>query len=385
MLRLSLFWRASKQEVFQALLEAIRDTRPKSLHADPPSRIGFRPAEGWPGWWPGGQVSVRLWRQGGGTRVDVTSLSGLAPLLPRHMDFIGRAASALGQIPQVRLSAGGLATAADWASGVAVSLLVMAVWGALAALELAMGGRLWRGSIVGFMTLWLPIIVLLSVSWAASHSDPEPKLFGRIPRWANTGPANPPAPRTPGLPEAVWDFCPSCGRRLKGCLRCQGCGLLILGESFQASADLARRVAAHLLDWLLMAVTLVVGWLVLLGLSAQESTSPGKRLLGLRVVDAMGEPLGGGRVWFRELVLKVVLQVLYIPWMAMPIVFLWAIWDRDRQALHDKALDTVVVVARPDERLTARFCPSCGSIRIAGAAFCNVCGRELLPSSKLPT
>lgn len=126
---------------------------------------------------------------------------------------------------------------------------------------------------------------------------------------------------------------------------------------------LARRGAAVLLDFVLLSFLLsLVGWLILLGYPDAEavirSTSavllpliapsiallwwccqgtPGKLLLGCRVVDARS----GGRphVW------QVIVRLLGYAVSALPLGlgFLWMLWDRRRQGWHDKLARTVIV------------------------------------------
>lgn len=111
-------------------------------------------------------------------------------------------------------------------------------------------------------------------------------------------------------------------------------------------APVGRRIAALFIDWglcVLIAYGLLSGrhaaaannWafalfgvLSVLTLGTVGST-PGKRLLGLRVVRVDGGRLGLGGV-----VLRTVLLLLVIP---------AAIWDRDTRGMHDKAVGAVQV------------------------------------------
>ncbi|MDF9812762.1 RDD family protein [Streptomyces sp. SPB162] len=111
-------------------------------------------------------------------------------------------------------------------------------------------------------------------------------------------------------------------------------------------AGVGRRFVAVFVDWTLCLViaygliahrdvhasnpwTLALfGALSVLTLGTLGST-PGKRLLGLRVVG-----LGGGRLRIGPVVLRTVLLLLVIPAM---------VWDRDGRGLHDKAARSVEV------------------------------------------
>ena len=74
--------------------------------------------------------------------------------------------------------------------------------------------------------------------------------------------------------------------------------------------------------------------------------TPGKQLLGIYVIKDNGEPSRWGYTFLREFILKGLLYgflgaiTLYIAWI---LNLLWPFWDRDRQALHDKIVGTLVV------------------------------------------
>jgi uncharacterized RDD family membrane protein YckC len=72
----------------------------------------------------------------------------------------------------------------------------------------------------------------------------------------------------------------------------------------------------------------------------QRGATPGKRLLGIRVVDAAGSgPIGHRRAALRRLVYVLGGLLLYLGW-------LWLLVDRHRQTWHDKAAHTVVLRTR---------------------------------------
>jgi uncharacterized RDD family membrane protein YckC len=111
-------------------------------------------------------------------------------------------------------------------------------------------------------------------------------------------------------------------------------------------APAGRRIAALFVDWtlcLLIAYGLlahdsaravdnwtfvVFGVMSLLAL-ATAGTTPGKRLLGMRVVR-----LGGGRAGVLHVLVRTLLLLLVVPAL---------VWDRDTRGLHDKAAGTVEV------------------------------------------
>ncbi|MYS19556.1 MULTISPECIES: RDD family protein [unclassified Streptomyces] len=111
-------------------------------------------------------------------------------------------------------------------------------------------------------------------------------------------------------------------------------------------APVGRRLAAVFIDWILCVLIAygliahrdynasnpwalgVFGALSLVSLSLIGST-PGKRLLGLRVVR-----LDGGRLKPPAVLVRTVLLLLVVP---------AAVWDRDTRGLHDKAAGAVEV------------------------------------------
>jgi len=126
-----------------------------------------------------------------------------------------------------------------------------------------------------------------------------------------------------------------------------------------------RRVAAYLLDSLIMFVPLfvVIGvaaaadvWAVaLIGYVGTlvlpfvyftffhgdaRGQTPGKRVLGIRVVgDETGRSIGYGRAFGRYAITFV------FGFFVLPIIldYLWPLWDSKNQALHDKVVGSVVV------------------------------------------
>jgi uncharacterized RDD family membrane protein YckC len=119
-------------------------------------------------------------------------------------------------------------------------------------------------------------------------------------------------------------------------------------EGTGSVASTGRRLAAVFIDWSLCYLVsygliaqrdvLKVGiWpsviFFLLGLLTVGTVgqTPGKRLLGLRVVR-----VGGGRASLGQVALRTFLLVLFVPAI---------IWDRDGRGLHDKAVGTVEVRA----------------------------------------
>lgn len=75
---------------------------------------------------------------------------------------------------------------------------------------------------------------------------------------------------------------------------------------------------------------------------------PGKQIVGVRVMRANGEPSNWGHTFLREVVIEWIVVVLSSMTTGIFYVvnYAWPLWDKDRQALHDKMVETLVVVAR---------------------------------------
>ena len=73
-------------------------------------------------------------------------------------------------------------------------------------------------------------------------------------------------------------------------------------------------------------------------LTQQNGQTPGKRLMGIRVVKANGAPLQAADTIIRYV-------GYYINSIVFGIGWFWAIWDKDKQGWHDKLVATYVVKA----------------------------------------
>lgn len=140
--------------------------------------------------------------------------------------------------------------------------------------------------------------------------------------------------------------CPSCGREFGVGAACQFCQQLNGAPSGVHLSSVGRRLGAHLLDGLLTIVTLGIGWLVWTLIIWKNGQSPGKQLLGMRVIDLRSGRSGNwGKMFFREVICKFFIIGLIGGLLIIPSLLgsIWLLWDRNKQELWDKMADTVVV------------------------------------------
>ena len=134
-------------------------------------------------------------------------------------------------------------------------------------------------------------------------------------------------------------------------LICPACGQVISAPAGVRLADLGRRLGAYLLDFVLVFLTLFIGYIIWWLFTLQWGQTPGKQILGIRVIRMDGTESGWWWTFIREFVVKglgvgVVNAIIGLV-IAIPIFtfldLMWAIWDKNRQALHDKVMNTIVV------------------------------------------
>lgn len=102
---------------------------------------------------------------------------------------------------------------------------------------------------------------------------------------------------------------------------------------------LERVLAA--LPGLLLFIGYLIWWLLVLG----RAQTPGKQIVGIQVVMDTGEPLGWGYMFLREFVIKGLLGGFLSSFAGIYFVVdhIWPLFDDDRQAIHDKMVNTLVV------------------------------------------
>lgn len=108
-----------------------------------------------------------------------------------------------------------------------------------------------------------------------------------------------------------------------------------LGQIFKmtGATDLEARVTLNLTAWLMNIAYLVGFWV-------WRGQTPGKILLGVKIVRTDGSPLSVKRALLRYLGYIVSAITLLIG-------FLWVAFDAKKQGLHDKIADTCVIQLPP--------------------------------------
>ena len=144
--------------------------------------------------------------------------------------------------------------------------------------------------------------------------------------------------------------CPSCSGPVGNGRFCLSCGLLNrYPDSGAYAASRIRRLSGAVLEGLLLTVTLGIGWLIWLAIVAPRSQTPAKQLLDMYILKGDGTPASATRVWVREIVIEGLvfgLLASFLFGVGTILDALWILWDKDRQTLHDKMADTVVVRPR---------------------------------------
>ena len=151
--------------------------------------------------------------------------------------------------------------------------------------------------------------------------------------------------------------CSSCGAVAGSDSWCEACRASINNPDLKLSPP-GKRFSAFILDififlfifflaGVIMVFTGVIGLLAGLGLMISyviwefvlfaRGMTPGKKLLGMKVVMLDGRPAGFLTMLIRNWIGK------YISSMMMGIGFVWIIFDRNNQGLHDKLVGTCVV------------------------------------------
>jgi uncharacterized RDD family membrane protein YckC len=165
---------------------------------------------------------------------------------------------------------------------------------------------------------------------------------------ASAGPAQPaPASLRPGAVPAAGHVPASWGNRAAAAVIDAVVGLVLpvtaaalVGASVADAAGVVLLLAAFAFAWL------VYGPACMARRGEHNGQTPGKQMVGIRVVRETAEPITYGYALVREFVVKQLLigliggLLLYLP---LVLNYLWPLWDADNRALHDMVASTRVI------------------------------------------
>lgn len=151
--------------------------------------------------------------------------------------------------------------------------------------------------------------------------------------------------------------------------------VIILGAIIGGLLGIISEQLAQATTIILIILFSIVYIIFLIMMLAQGQT-PGKWLLGERVVNALdGSYPGFWRMVLREIIGR------FISGLFFGIGYFWAIFDNNQQAWHDKIASTVVVHATKGEKLAFSI-PAPTKTKIPAAAYCSQCGTKISSDSK---
>ncbi|MGH7616765.1 MAG: RDD family protein [Gemmatimonadaceae bacterium] len=172
--------------------------------------------------------------------------------------------------------------------------------------------------------------------------------------------------------------CPSCSKEIMpDAYFCNWCSSFVPAPAKGTKAGLFRRWFALVIDPVIGVVLYFVGVGLLSAVSSQlgiaaavilplvyivwflsllrEGLTPGKKLMGLQVVDQQtGQIPGFGKMFIREFVGRFVSGLIF------GLGYLWAIIDKNGQAWHDKIANTVVLKVQPPGNPSVSLPPGAG-------------------------
>ena len=106
------------------------------------------------------------------------------------------------------------------------------------------------------------------------------------------------------------------------------------------TASPVRRLFAHILDWVLFFLLLVIGYLVWWLIVLARGQTPGKQLMGIYAITGNGDRAGWGTMFVREVV-KRIAHAFVIGFFAD--AFFMLLDQEDNRSLSDRVAGTVIV------------------------------------------
>lgn len=160
--------------------------------------------------------------------------------------------------------------------------------------------------------------------------------------------------------------CSSCNTEVPpGARWCSICHTNLVNPSIGRLASPGRRLGAYFLDILVFFVAAILSLMVVRATVSEETgptllglllgfglyiaygiwalvllssgTTPGKNLLGMRVIKEDGQHAGFLTMLIRESIGKLISGLIF------SLGFLWILFDRDNQGWHDKLMSTYVI------------------------------------------
>lgn len=119
--------------------------------------------------------------------------------------------------------------------------------------------------------------------------------------------------------------------------------------AFEGDGEEAERLGETLALIAGGAFSLLYAPLLMVRRGARNGQTLGKQALGIRVVRESGEPVTLGNALLREIIGRQLLVPFSYGLYAV-LDYLWPVWDRSRQCLHDKVAQTRVVRVDVDDR-----------------------------------
>lgn len=126
---------------------------------------------------------------------------------------------------------------------------------------------------------------------------------------------------------------------------------------FESDPDEQRRIIERYAYPIALVITALYSPLMMMRAGERNGQTFGKQAMKIRVVSETGKPVNFGVGVMREVVGRIVPSMLTLG-LYTPIDYLWPLWDRSRQCLHDKVAKTRVVrVGPPVAAATAKPLP----------------------------
>lgn len=139
--------------------------------------------------------------------------------------------------------------------------------------------------------------------------------------------------------------------------------LIAIGATIaERDVDDARRLAETLALAIAVPLGLAYAPLLLMRRGERNGQTLGKQAMGLRVVRENGQPVSLSNAVLREVIGRQLL-VAFTYGLYAVLDYLWPLWDRPRQCLHDKVAQTRVVRVHPtDGRTGGSFSPGAAAV-----------------------